>query len=184
MSATRRSAVTALLAATAVTGTILATAAPAQAAPATQCSTTSKTFNLPQKPDVKVTATICLKRAGVSGGYRYYRAWLSKVSWDGTSFYTGGRRFNSIDFLSRAEHGRTAVDNCSPSVCEMNSLADAINNAENGTKTFRGDAGGYGVAFVKTKATNWTADATAWFDIADDGKPEKKWELTGTRTVH
>jgi hypothetical protein len=58
-----------------------------------------------------------------------------------------------------------------------------INNREKGSKTFSSGGGGYGIAFVKTRAINWTADATATFDIANDGIPTRKWELGGTRTV-
>jgi hypothetical protein len=178
----RRTTVTALVAA-AVTGTLLSTAAPAQAAPAKQCSTTSKSFRLPSKPDVRVSATLCIQRTSVSGGYRYYKAWLSKVSWDGTSSFIGGTRFNHIDVLARAEHGRTHAKNCSYGICEYNHLTTLINNREKGSKTFSSGGGGYGIAFVKTRATIWTADATATFDIANDGIPTRKWELSGTRAV-
>ncbi|MGW0778312.1 hypothetical protein ACWGI0_28165 [Streptomyces sp. NPDC054802] len=179
----RRTTVTALMAAAAVTGTLMSTAAPAHAATAKQCSTTSKSFNLPGKPDVRVSATLCIQRTGVFGGYRYYKAWLSKVTWNGTSSFIGGTRFNHIDVLVRAEHGRTRISNCAYGICERNYLTSMINDREKGSKTYSSGASGYGIAFVKTRATNWTADATASFDIANDGIPTRKWELRGTRTV-
>ncbi|MGW1496418.1 hypothetical protein [Streptomyces sp. NPDC002402] len=186
MSATRRSAATALMAAAAVSGTLLATAAPAQAAvPAKQCKTSTKMFALPGKPDVKVSATICIQRLGYWGGLRHYKAWLSKVSWDGTSsWYIGGDRFNDIHFLPRAQHGRTVVKNCGYGICEENYLTTEINNREKGSKTFKSGADGFGIVWVHTKAKNWLADATAWYDIADDGKPTKTWDLSATRAVY
>lgn len=169
----------------AVATTALVTAAPAQAAtPTKQCSTTTKTYNLPGKPDVKVSATICMQRTAVSGGYRYYETWLSAISWDGTSGFIGGKRFNSLRVQSRAEHGSTVVKNCSYGTCEERSIASYINDSERGSKSFPRGADGYGVVFVTTKSPNWTGDATAWFDIADDGIPTKRWELSGTRTVY
>ncbi|MFD4589076.1 hypothetical protein [Streptomyces sp. NPDC058434] len=174
-----------ILGAAALAGSALVTAAPAQAAtPAKQCKTTTKTFALPSKPDVKVSATICMQRTAISGGYRYYETWLSSISWDGTSSFIGGKRFNGLSVQSRAKHGKTVVKNCSYGTCEERSIASYINNAERGSKSFARGAAGYGVVFVKTKAPNWTGDATAFFDVADDGIPTKKWELTGTRAVY
>ncbi|MGW6460250.1 hypothetical protein ACWF94_30720 [Streptomyces sp. NPDC055078] len=161
------------------------TAAPAHAAPSKQCKTSFKSFALPGKPDVRVSATICIQRYRVSGPYRYYKAWLHKVSWDGTSgWFIGGKRFHELSFSVRAEHGRTSIANCSHGgICEVNHLSSSVNARERGSKTHPSGAGGYGIAWVKTKKANWTGDATATYDIADDGRPGKQWELAGTSAV-
>src|SRR5690606_7338417 len=164
-------------------GTVVAVQEPAHAAAATQCKTSTRSFDLPRKPDVKVKATICIKRTGTSGGYRYYRAWVSKVSWDGTGSFTGGKRFNEFSISMRAESGKTTKTACSKNICESFNLASAINGKEKGTKTFSSSAGTYGIVLVKTKKKNWTGDATAFVDIADDGKSGSKWGLTGTKRV-
>ncbi|MGW7362949.1 hypothetical protein ACWGI8_05835 [Streptomyces sp. NPDC054841] len=168
-----------------VASVTLATAAPAQAAtPAKQCKTSTRSFALPGKPYVTVKATICMQRTAISGRYRYYETWLSAISWDGTSGFIGGKRFNSLEVLSRAEHGRTIVKPCSYGTCEWRDIASYINNSEKGSKTFPRGASGYGVVFVKTKAPNWTGDATASWDVADDGIATKNWDLADTRAVY
>lgn len=42
---------------------------------------------------------------------------------------------------------------------------------------------GYGEVYVTTKRKNWTADATAYYDVADDGKNGKSWNLAYTAAV-
>ena len=161
----------------------VATSGTAAAATDTHCKTSSKSFDLPGKPDVKVSLTICVRYNGTSGGYRHYQAWFSKASWDGTSFFTGGKRFNDFSVLQLAQHGRTTVKDCAYGTCLWRSVSSEINNSEHGSKTYPSDARGYGIAYVKTKSKNWTADAVVDYDIADDGKPGKTWNLAGTAAV-
>ncbi|MFD7898955.1 hypothetical protein [Streptomyces sp. NPDC059743] len=182
MKIARAAAVSALTAST-ILGGSLALAGPAQAATTTHCKTSTKSFNLPGKPDVKVSVNICIKYTGSSGGYRYYKAWVNKASWTGNSFYTGGKRFNDFSILMRAEHGSTKVENCSYGICEERTISGEVNNSNSGSKTFATGASGYGEAYVKTKNKSWTADATAYVDIADDGKGAKAWGLSGTSAV-
>lgn len=179
---TRRAA-TAVTAGALLFGGVVATSGYAEAASSTQCKTSTKSFNLPSKPDVKVSINICIRYNGTSGGYRHYQAWVNKASWDGTSFYTGGERFNGFSIQMRAEHGSTTVKNCSYDICEERDISSEINNSEHGSKTYPSGASGYGIAYVKTKKKTWTADATAYYDIADDGKPTKSWGLAGTSAV-
>ncbi|MFJ8752071.1 hypothetical protein ACIREO_22480 [Streptomyces sp. NPDC102441] len=171
------------VAATVALGGAIALAAPAQAAPTTQCKTSTKSFNLPGKPDVKVSLNICTKYTGSSGGYRHYRAWLNKASWDGTSWYTGGDRFNGFSILMYAKSGSTTKKNCSYGICEQREISTEINNSESGSKTYRTGASGYGEVYVTTKQKNWSADATAYYDISDDGKNGAAWNLAGTAAV-
>ncbi|WP_329155822.1 hypothetical protein OIU91_41300 (plasmid) [Streptomyces sp. NBC_01456] len=178
----RTVAASAIAAAVAIGGSVTL-AAPAQAAATTHCKTSSKNFDLPGKPDVKVSLNICIKYTGSSGGYRHYKAWVNKASWEGNSFYIGGKRFNDFSILMRAEHGSTKVENCNYGICEERSVSGEINDSNSGSKTFATGASGYGEAYVKTKSKNWTADATAYVDIADDGKGSKAWGLTGTSAV-
>jgi hypothetical protein len=178
-----RSAAACTIAAAVTLGGTLALAAPAQAAGTTQCKTSSKSFPLPGKPDVRVNLNICIQYTGSSGGYRYYKAWLNKASWDGTSWYTGGKRFNHFSVLMYAQSGSTTVKNCSYGICEQRDVSSAINNSERGSQTYSSGASGYGIAYVKTKKRYWTADATAYYDIADDGKPTASWGLGGTASV-
>ncbi|WNI20094.1 hypothetical protein [Actinacidiphila sp. ITFR-21] len=108
---------------------------------------------------------------------------VNKASWTGNSFYTGGKRFNDFSILMRAEHGSTKVQNCSYGICEERTISGEVNNSNSGSKTFATGASGYGEAYVKTKKKSWTADATAYVDIADDGKGSKAWGLSGTAAV-
>ncbi|GGY07613.1 hypothetical protein [Streptomyces minutiscleroticus] len=179
MRVSRSIAASALAAAVAAGG--LAVATPAQAA-TTSCKTSSKSFNLPGKPDVKVSLKICIRYTGTSGGYRHYTAWLSKASWDGTSFYTGGYRFNDFYIKMRAEHGSTVRTNCTYGTCEVRSLRSEL-DTEKGSKTFSSGASGYSNVYVSTKTKKWTADATVTYDIADDGKGNKTWGLAGTKAI-
>ncbi|MFF3322135.1 hypothetical protein [Streptomyces sp. NPDC002889] len=162
---------TALSLTAALAGSGLITAGPAQAA-TSACKSTSSTIALPGKPDVKVTAKICVRLDQVTSGYRYYEAWVDKVSWDGTGFYTGGQRFNSIYVRVRLEHYGTSKDHADEYVTSQ------INDSE---------AGSYGAfydsATVRTTSTNWTADGTIYADVADDGKGHLKYGLAGTATV-
>jgi hypothetical protein len=161
-------------------GGAVATAGNAQAAPTTQCKTSTKSFDLPGKPDVTVSVKICIQYTGTSSGYRDYSAWVSKASWDGTSSFIGGTRFNSFSIHMRAEHGSTKVTNCSNDICENRDISSEINGSEKGSKTF---TNGYGMVYVKTKKKTWTADGYAYPDIASDGKSGKTWELNGTASV-
>ncbi|MFJ8676782.1 hypothetical protein [Streptomyces sp. NPDC093589] len=168
------------LAASAVGASILlsgvAMASPAQAASTTKCHTTTKTFDLPSKPDVKMMATLCAKYTGKSGSYRTYKTWLHKVSWD-ASWWNPGTRFNDLWFETRAEHGH---DHRSSG--QANDIRTAVNNKASGSKTFSSGPSGYGVTYVKTKKKNWTADGYAVFD-ANDGKGLRTWQLHGTAPV-
>ncbi|MFD3424330.1 hypothetical protein [Streptomyces decoyicus] len=168
------------LAASAVGASILlsgvAMASPAQAASSTKCHTTTKTFDLPSKPDLTVKATLCAKYNGKWGGYRHYQTWLHKVSWDG-SWWNPGTRFDDLYFGTRAEHGH---DHRSSG--EVNDIRTEVNNKASGSKVFTSGPSGYGVTYVKTKKTNWTADGYAKFN-ANDGKGTRTWQLHGTAAV-
>ena len=181
MSLKLRTSATAILATAAVTGCLLATAVPAQAAPTTQCRTSTKTFALPGKPDVKVSGTVCIKRTK-AGTRRAYTVWLSKVSWDGTSSFVGGKRFNDISFLARAKHGRTVIDNCSSNTCSERNVTSEINDREKGSKTFQ--PGDHGAVYISAKVPNWVGDGLFTFDVADDGKPLKVWDIADTRPLY
>lgn len=157
----------------------LSMAGPAQAASSTHCKTTTKTFNLPSKPDVSVSAKICAKYTKTSGGYRHYRAWVSKVSWDGTQWFIGGTRFNDFLIDLRLEHGKKT--RVGTSDASDKNVASEINNNESGSVSF--SPGHYGSVDIATKKTRWTADATVDYDISGDGKGYKAWGLHGTAAV-
>ncbi|MEV6781219.1 hypothetical protein [Streptomyces sp. NPDC051098] len=168
----RRKTATALLAAVAATGSLLASAAPASAAPDWQCKATKKMLSLPNKPDVAVTVDICLAFTGSSGSYRGYEAYVRKVSWDGTGFATGGKRLNDAYVQVRAEHKDRAMKSTTERV------DDYINGSEAGWRgAFYGAAKYWG-----TKRT-FTADGALYADIADDGKGYIRYDLAGTRAV-
>ncbi|MER0476973.1 hypothetical protein ABR737_01140 [Streptomyces sp. Edi2] len=156
----------------------VALAGPAQAATTTQCHTTTKSFDLPSKPDVTVRAKICVKDTGTYGGYHHYKAWLSKVSWDG-SWWNPGTRFNDFYFNVGAQHGSHGAWKSSG---ESNDVRSEINDNSSGSKSFSSGAGGYGVTYVTTKQRGWTADGYAVFD-ANDGRGARTWQLHGTAAV-
>ncbi|MFC9755166.1 hypothetical protein [Streptomyces sp. NPDC056921] len=178
----KRSTASVLAAFVALGGTLALTGT-AHAATTTHCKTSTKTIALPGKPDVKVSLNICVKYTGSSGGYRHYKAWLNKASWDGTSWFTGGKRFNDFSVLMYAQSGSTTKKNCSYGICEQREISTQINGSEKGSKTYPTGASGFGEVYVTTKKKNWTADATAYYDIADDGKNGKSWNLAGTAAV-
>lgn len=125
-----------VLAASVALGGTIAMAGTAQAATTTHCKTSSKNIVLPGKPDVKVRLNICVKYQGSSGGYRHYKAWLNKASWDGTSFFTGGKRFNGFSVLMYAQSGAITRKNCSYGICEQREISSQINGSEKGSKTY------------------------------------------------
>ncbi|AWN24860.1 hypothetical protein [Streptomyces sp. NEAU-S7GS2] len=167
-------------AASVMAGTV-ALAGPAEAASSTKCRTSSRTFELPGKPDVRVSLSICAKYFGTWGGYRHYRAWLGKASWDGSSFWTGGKRFNDMSVNMRLEHGKTSIDTCEHGICEVQAVSGAINANESGSRSY--SSTGYGSVGVKTKSRHWTGDANVSVDIADDGRGPRNWSLYGTPVV-
>lgn len=172
---------TGLLAAGAITMAGPAQAAgTATAASSTHCKTTTKTFDLPGKPDVKVSANICIKYTGSSGGYRHYKAWLHKVSWKGTQWFIGGNRFDDFSVFMRAEHGSKRVTTCG-FLCQVHNVASKINNKESGSATF--PSTGDEVVHVQTKAKRWTADAGVSVNTDGDGKGPRNWNLAGTAAV-
>ena len=178
MSTLHKAVVTAVTAA-ALLGTV-ATSTPAQAATSLHCQTTSHTFALPGKPDVKVGVQLCVERTYVtSDGYRHYKAWINKVSWDGTSsWYIGGDRFNDFSILPRLEHGTTRVEDCDYGICGYTQAATEINKKEKGSYNPK-----YSAVYVKTKKKTWTADGYVLYDVSDDGKPTRTWQLSGTAAV-
>jgi hypothetical protein len=176
---TLRKTIAAAAATSALLGTAVIVSTPAQAAAIQHCSTSSKTFALPGKPDVKVSVQLCVKRTYVeSNGYRHYRAWANKVTWDGTSWFVGGKRFNDFSILPRLEHGKTRIQDCDYGICGHLQMAGQINQSEHGTYYPK-----VTVVDVKTKAKSWTADGFVDYDISDDGKPTKTWQLSGTSSV-
>ncbi|MEJ8654801.1 hypothetical protein WKI65_43885 [Streptomyces sp. MS1.AVA.3] len=147
-----------------------------RAASTTKCHTSTKTFDLPSKPDITMKATICAKYRGSWGGYRHYMTWLHKVSWDG-SWFNPGTRFNDLYFSTRAEHGSDHRG-----THEANDMRSEVNNNSSGSKTFKTGAYAYGVTYVTTKKKNWTADGYAVYD-ANNGKGTRTWQLHGTAAV-
>ncbi|MFK0295229.1 hypothetical protein ACIQU6_32820 [Streptomyces sp. NPDC090442] len=125
----RAAAASALGASVALAG--FATAAPAQAASPTTCRVTTKSFNLPGKPDVTVSASICARYTGSWGGYRHYRAWLGRVEWTGDAWWIGGKRFSDFSFYVKAHHGSKSIGTCNY-VCDVQDLHTEINSRNDG----------------------------------------------------
>jgi len=63
-----------------------------------ECRTNVKSFNLPNKPDVKVNITLCVVR---SGGLVQARA---DLSWTGNLGFIGGTRFNDFSLKLNLEN--------------------------------------------------------------------------------
>jgi hypothetical protein len=152
-------------------GLALTAAAPAQAATAERCSTASSTVNLPNKPDVTITARICIDRVKVSGSSRTYKATVKSFRWDGTSIYTGGTRFDKatvqavvVDRYNRL--GKRGSVN----------VTSALNNNESGSRT------NLVSATLTTSRTTWKAGFFLYADIDGDGKGQQlpMYFYTGT----
>lgn len=160
----------------------VAVASPAQAATTTRCHTSTKSFNLPSKPDVTVSLNICA-RSWTQGGFHHYRAWLNKASWNGSLWFIGGTRFHAFNVNMRLEHGTKRIPSCNSSgVCTLNSLTSVINDNESGSRSY--SSTGHGSVGRNSKsATSWVADATVDFDIAGDGTGWRSWDLHGTAAV-
>ncbi|WP_327357714.1 hypothetical protein [Streptomyces sp. NBC_01304] len=144
---------------------------PAQAA-APECKTTKREPPLPNKPDVDLKVRICVRLDQASSGYRWYEAYVDRVDWDGTSFYTGGKRFNSLRIKVRLEHNNDSKDSAT----------------ENVTSDVNGSEADYRKAFadkasVRTRSKQWTADGVISFDAANDGRGTQTRQLTGTKSV-
>ncbi|WP_275466259.1 hypothetical protein [Streptomyces noursei] len=170
---TRATAASAIGATIALTG--LASAAPAQAA-GNECRVTTKSFALPGKPDVTVSASVCMRYVGSWSGYRHYRAWLGRVEWTGDAWFIGGRRFNDFSFDIRAHSGSKSVGTST-----VQDLSGAMNAYNDGARAF--SSTGYGAVTFATKSKYWYATATANVDITDDGLPGRDWRLNATGTI-
>jgi len=168
------------VAASAMAGT-MTLAGPAEAAGnSTKCHSSSRTFALPGKPDVKLNLSICAK-SWAHGGHRHYRAWLGKASWSGSSFWIGGKRFSDVSVHMRLEHGKKAVDNCDNGICTVKTISQAINDNNDGSRSY--SSSGYGSLGMISKTRGWTAAASVDVDIANDGRGPRTWELHGTAAV-
>lgn len=157
---------------------------PAQAAsPSIRCQTTTKTFQLPHKPAVRVSLNICARYNYTDRhSYRHYRAWLHKASWDSNGWRNSSKRFNKFSIGVRLEHGNIQKTNCRNDVCFDKSIASDINDHASGYRTYASDS--YGSVDVATKKTSWTGGATADVDIAGDGLGSRAWDLHRTSAVH
>ncbi|MFG3156737.1 hypothetical protein ACGF7W_32390 [Streptomyces sp. NPDC048219] len=169
MPAFKRTAVT-LLAAGAVVGTTLATAATASAAASYHCKTSSSptfddpSYNGPDSDNWSFDVKLCAKR---SGGYIYTTA---TVYWDGP--YSSGTN-NHFTFNKARFHLQTkkSVRGTDPVVAYANytGLERAL---ENSSATGNGS---YQTGTIKTKATaaSYLADGYIQLDWSGDGKDYK-----------
>lgn len=168
----RRAAVTAASLATLGTSTFVL-APPAAAVDNYTCRSTTRAVSLPSKPDVNITVKLCASVI-YNGKYDTYKSYISTVSWNGTSWYTGGKRFDSICIRTRIEHYNRDGDRSS---CMH--FTHAINSQESGRY---GVFDGY--ASVTTATHNWTGDATMWVNKDGDGRGGIAYGLTGTKTLY
>lgn len=151
----------------------IAMATPAQAATTTHCAWTTKMFNLPGKPDMKIELDICIHREPESGGWYTYDVFLNEAKWDALPIFPG-KRFNHFTVYLRGEHGATRHSNGQPYYLNFNESAS-------GSRDYYYTDGG--VQFLSTIGTGWTADGYVSYDVANDGKPAATWQLNGTASV-
>ncbi|MFE0516702.1 hypothetical protein [Streptomyces sp. NPDC058964] len=148
-------------------------ASPASAATYATKSSSTPYIPLPGKPDVKITAELRVQLTDTApGGYRWYSADMIHLSWDGSSFFTGGKRFNDVYVHLQLKHGGKVK-----AVSDENITYD-LNHSEQDSKYVNSND-----AEIRTKSTYWQADAVIYADVADDGKGYLKYDLKATPTI-
>lgn len=158
---------TLLAAAAATTALVMVTATPAQAVSA-QAATT-KTIALPKKPDVKITITLGVWRPAAGEV-----STDAHVSWEGTKWWIGGKRFNSIILDLQLKKGSTIVARAS---CNLTTV---INDHEDGyvyCPVIRK------LNLPQSDSRVWSTDGTVAYDTASDGQGTYKWNLTATPKI-
>lgn len=136
---------------------------PAQAAMTHQCHSNEKSISLPGKPDASITIDLCVWRDGGS-----YQA-TADVSW-GSWAGMPGNAFDNFDVQVRLERydksKRTYTGD----------LTYYINATW--SDTFRLSTG-----WVKGSPKGWSADGTVFYDVNNDGRGGKKWDLHGSPQI-
>jgi hypothetical protein len=154
-------------------GTMLMTT-PANASTTTTdtCKTSSKKFNLPNKPDVTVNVKICLTRTINDYGRRMFEAEAYKVSWSGSNPLSMDR-FNKFSVKVQVErYNKYKVGSNSVS------FASDINHKSSGSDYPSNHV--YAHTDYSTLKNGWTTDGIVKYDITGDGKGTMTWDLAGT----
>jgi hypothetical protein len=136
-------------------------ASPAQAA--TACRTNSKKFVIEGKSDVTVKIQLCVTRSGND------RRATAIVQWNAGDKF--GTPFDGFLIKLRLEHDQVAM--------RTNTLEAApwINNDNISRKAF------WTTTYPSSARGSWTADATVSYNINDDGKGDKTWQLHGSPSI-
>ncbi|MFB4262527.1 hypothetical protein [Nonomuraea sp. GTA35] len=153
------------LAATAATGGLLV-ASPAQAASWTcDASWQTKSFDLPNKPDVTVRARACVYKDGNTRRARI------QFSWDTNTGVSVGKRFDKFVVQARLERYDAVFRHMN---CDY---TEALNYYVSGSDTC---TTGY---MTSTAQNGWTSDGTIVYNIDGDGKDDFTWNLHGSDQV-
>lgn len=144
-------------------GLTVAVSAPAQAE-AKECRSNSRSFSLPNQPDVDVLINLCIYRSTT-----YARA-SATIEWTGSLGVIGGTRFN--DFIVHTNIERYDVIKDSD-VCN---ITTGINSYYNGTR-------GCYVERYNVASGGWSADGHVIFDIEGDGTGNFRWDLYGSPVI-
>lgn len=134
---------------------------------------TTKSFNLPNKPDVTITI-----RLGVWGPVDGRLRHQALVTWDGTLNYVGGKRFHHFIIDVRSEKYVNGADKIWGRVqCD---ITDGLNSLEHG-EAHCPYFSTYDSAV--TTSRTWSTDGDVSYDIADDGNGTFGWGLAGTPRI-
>lgn len=138
--------------------------APAQAATVKCSAWQSKSFDLPNKPDITVSIAVCIHKDGnYRHGYFLYK-------WPATTLF--GKRFDKFVLKPRLERYDTDIKLGS---CDITGVINDSSRAYAGrcvTPTSNSSAQG-----------GWTGDGSVTYNIDADGLGDRGWSLTGSPAV-
>ena len=144
----------------------------------THCAKTTKTFNLPYKPDMTITMELCIERASTHS----YFTWIDYAKWS-TPWYDGGAK-PRFYYVHSYVHGQnldgTVVRGPSNNGSGQPNAEQTWDfNEKDGSRTYQ-PYGGWGCVGWSSSKSGWFAGANVYYDIVGDGKGEQVWHLHPT----
>ncbi|WP_406282496.1 hypothetical protein [Embleya sp. NBC_00896] len=139
---------------------------PAQAAITQNCRSNEKSFSIPGSRDVSVTVDLCVQRDG--SRYRA-KAYVSWGSWAGMP----SNAFDNFNVTLRLERNDATQKSQGVNLTSMiNHPSDYNHNVS------------WPTAWVTSSARGgWSADGVVDYDINNDGRGGKKWDLYGSPLI-
>ena len=140
---------------------------------ASHCHKSSKTFNLPNKPDMTVTLELCIDEMAHEGNTYWFRADIDYAKWSASPYIQTGKRFNYFHVYASARNA-----NSGRVVPNQYGNTFNFNASPNGYRYYSPQMTGWAdTEWASPGRSGWYATANAYVDISGDGKPAIPWHL-------